>query len=134
MMVPGSGSRLRRTGQRPAGGTALAILPLTASLLLGGFAGAALAQPAPVPPRQEQPPLPPAPPEQVEPTPRPPRSGGPASNDAIDEQTGIPRGVIRPPPGVDPGIQAPVPVPMPNTTPVIPPPGTPGGDPRVQPR
>ena len=61
-------------------------------------------------------PLPPAPPERIEPAPA------------------TPGGVLRPPQGVDPGIRATVPNPQPNTTPVLPPPGTPGGDRTVQPR
>ena len=98
-------------------------------LLAGVLPGTALAQPG-----QTQPPLPPVPPERVEPAPRPPRSGGPTGNDIIEEGPGISRGVVRPPPGVDPGIHVPAPDPAPNTMPVIPPPGTPGGNPRVQPR
>jgi hypothetical protein len=73
--------------------------------------------------------------------PAPPRDrpgrGGPTGNDVVEGPPGggvPPRGVVRPPVGVDPGIHAPVPDPTPRTTPVIPPPGTPGGDPRVQPR
>jgi hypothetical protein len=107
---------------------------LLAALLAGGPVGAAFAQPGPTPQYQGQPPLPPAPPERIEPIPRPAPGGGPTGKDIVDEQSGIPRGVVRPPAGVDPGIQAPVPVPAPNTTPVIPPPGTPGGDPSVQQR
>jgi hypothetical protein len=62
------------------------------------------------------------------------RSGGPASPGTAEGGGGTPRGVIRPPAGLDPGIHTTVPDPTPNTTPVIPPPGSPGGDPRVIPR
>ena len=88
-------------------GAALASMPVSSGL----------AQPGPAQPRQGPSPLPPAPPERIEPEPRQQRGGE-----------------VRPPPGVDPGIHAPVPAPDPGTTRVIPPPGPPGGDPRVQPR
>src|SRR5918998_6281788 len=100
----------------------------------GGPTGTAHAQPGPAQPGQGRSPLPSAPPERVEPAPRPPRGGGPTGDDVVPEGSGVARGVVRPPSGVDPGIHAPVPDPAPNTTPAIPPPGTPGGDPRVQPR
>ena len=67
----------------------------------------------------------------------PDRSGGGPTGDDIQQDReggGSPRGVIRPPRGVDPEIQGTVPDPSPNTTPVIPPPGTPGGNPRIIPR
>jgi hypothetical protein len=97
-------------------------------LLAGGLTGTTLAQPGPAQPGQG------APPERIELAPRPPRSGGPTGNDVVQQGSGVARGVVHPPSGVDPGVHAPAPDPTPNTTPVIPPPGTPGGDPRVQPR
>ncbi|MGK7870180.1 hypothetical protein [Falsiroseomonas sp. E2-1-a20] len=100
-------------------------------------AGPALAQTAvPADPRGQ------AAPEAERPRPeddqrRPDRSGGgPTGNDIVGEREGggVPRGVVRPPMGIDPGIQGSVPVPAPNTTPVIPPPGTPGRAPGLVPR
>jgi hypothetical protein len=100
---------------RSAGRHWLVTLPLACAAL----AGPALAQTGGAP-AQTRPPLPPAPPEVVEPAPR--------------DADRVPGGILRPPAGVDPGIHAPAPNPTPNTTPVIPPPGTPGGNPTVQPR
>jgi hypothetical protein len=79
------------------------------------------------------PPLPPAPPERVEPAPQPPRGDGPTGNDVVQKGSGVACGVVRPPAGVDLGIHAPAPDPAPNTTPVVQLPGTPG-DPTVEPR
>ena len=111
------------------GATALAL-----GAALASMPGGVLAQPGPAQPRQGSPsPLPPAPPERIEPEPR--QRSGPGAQDGGSDATAAPRGgVVRPPGSVDSGIQAPVPAPDPGTTRVIPPPGAPGGDPRVQPR
>ena len=49
---------------------------------------------------------------------------------------GVPRGVVRPPTGMDPGIQDRTRVPDPNPSPglVVPPPGTPQNAPHLNPR
>jgi hypothetical protein len=103
-------------------GAALASMPVSSGL----------AQPGPAQPRQGPLPLPPAPPERIEPEPR--QRSGPGAPGGATNGEAARGGVVRPPRDVDPGMQAPVPVPDPGTTRVIPPPGTPGGDPRVQPR
>ena len=111
------------------GAAALALGAALASMPVSG----GLAQPGPAQPRQGPSPLPPAPPERIEPEPRQQR-GGPGVPSGMTDGAPARGGVVVPPLGVDPGMQAPVPVPDPGTTRVIPPPGTPGGDPRVQPR
>jgi hypothetical protein len=110
------------------GAVALALGAALAGMPVDGV----LAQPGPAQPRQGPSPLPPAPPERIEPEPR--QRSGPGRPDGVTDGAPARGGVMRPPPGVDPGMQAPVPVPNPGTTRVIPPPGAPGGDPRVLPR
>lgn len=110
-----AGARPRRGKRR-----ASVLLAAAAAMLAAGVAPftPANAQVG-TPPSQNSSPLPPAPPERIEPA--PPAADGSG-------------GVLRPPLGIDPGIRTTVPNPAPSTTPVIPPPGTPGGDPATRPR
>jgi hypothetical protein len=86
-------------------------------------------------------PLPPAPPEVQETTPRAttpdePPTAAPDTGAPLGEELERTEGVIVPAdPGVDPGMAQPPPdTGGAATMPVIPPPGTPGGDPNVRPK
>jgi hypothetical protein len=126
---------MSRDGPHGRSRFAFGMATLAFGAALAGLPGdVALAQPGPAQQRQGPSPLPPAPPERIEPEPRQRGGAAGAPQTGLDGTTPPRGGVVRPPPGVDPGIQAPVPAPDPGTTRVIPPPGTPGGDPRVHPR
>ncbi len=94
-------------------------LLLVATLAAGAITAAPARAQVGASPGQGSAPLPPAPPERIEPAPTVPRTSD---------------GVLRPPAAVDPGIRTIVPDPNLSSTPVIPPPGTPGGNQTVRPR
>ncbi|MCC7251436.1 hypothetical protein [Hyphomicrobium sp.] len=85
-------------------------------------------------------PLPPAPPEVMEPPgenpapPSDPSTGGAEPKEPLTKELKEGEGVIEPPRGVDPGIEKKVPEDFEGRTPVIPPPGEPGGQQDVQPK
>lgn len=105
----------------------------TALLSVSLAAPVALAQAAPKP-------LPPAPPEVMEPPnenpapPTDPSTGAEAPEKPFSKELKENEGVLEPPRSVDPGIEKKPPEDFEGRTPVIPPPGEPGGQPDVEPK